>query len=222
MLINRSLKNKKVLITCGPTWIPIDEVRVISNVSTGQLGHLLTIALQKQGARVTVLEGPVTQFFLAPRKIKIIKYHYFQELLTLLKKELEKHFDIIIHAAAVSDYKLKKTYRSKLNSKLDELKLHLIPTIKIINRIKQWAPNSILVGFKLEPTLRNRHLSITASELFKKAHCDLVVANSLRNNHYHGYIINNEKQILANGASRRGIVKSLVKILSDGLKENRT
>ena len=49
----------RVLITCGPIWVPMDWVRVISNRSTGQMGHALAKAFLKRKARVTVVEGPL-------------------------------------------------------------------------------------------------------------------------------------------------------------------
>ena len=80
---------KRVLITCGPTWVPIDDVRVISNVSSGEMGHLIAQSFQSKGALVTIIEGPVTQT-LEDKKIKIIKYRFFDELARVLKKELLK------------------------------------------------------------------------------------------------------------------------------------
>ena len=107
------LRNKKVLITCGPTWIPIDAMRVISNQSTGTLGQMIAEDFAKAGAKVTLLEGPVTRE-LKSKTIKILKFVFFDEFTGLIKKELKKKVDICIHAAAVSDYKLKKPGRKKI------------------------------------------------------------------------------------------------------------
>ena len=52
--------NMRVLITCGATWVPIDDVRVISNISSGEMGHLIAQAFRQKGAQVTIIEGPVT------------------------------------------------------------------------------------------------------------------------------------------------------------------
>jgi phosphopantothenoylcysteine synthetase/decarboxylase len=68
----------KVLITCGATWAPIDDVRVISNISSGEMGHLIAEAFSLKNAKVTVIEGPVTHV-LQNKKVKIIKYRYFDE-----------------------------------------------------------------------------------------------------------------------------------------------
>ena len=108
------MKKLKVLITCGATWSAIDEVRVISNVSSGQMGHLIAQAFCQQHAQVTLIEGPVTHPW-AERKVKVLKYRFFDELSALLRQELVKKYDIIIHAAAVSDFKV--CFRPKLGVK---------------------------------------------------------------------------------------------------------
>ena len=95
----------RVLITCGATWTPIDDVRVISNVSSGEMGHLIARAFRSYGAFVTIIEGPVTHT-LVDKEIKIIKYRFFDELARVLSQELLKKYDVIIHAAAVSDFKV--------------------------------------------------------------------------------------------------------------------
>ena len=74
----------RVLITCGATWTPIDDVRVISNISSGEMGHLIAQAFRQNKAEVTVIEGPVTHT-LTDKKIKIIKYRFFDELAAYFK-----------------------------------------------------------------------------------------------------------------------------------------
>ena len=106
-MAEKDLRQKKVLITCGPTWVPIDEMRVISNRSTGELGQRLAAGLAKSGARVTVLEGPVLQPLPVPG-VRVIKSFFYDDLSRLLRLELKKKCDAVIHAAAVSDYRLKR------------------------------------------------------------------------------------------------------------------
>ena len=209
-----SLRNTKVLITCGPTWVAIDEVRVISNRSTGQMGHRLAREFKRSGAKVTLLEGPCTDT-IKTDGITTRKFRFYDELLDLLKKELKKKFDVIIHAAAVSDYKLKIPYRSKVRSGLAQLKLTLVPTPKIINIIRKLAPKTTLVGFKLEPvsalsTLRKKGLALAY-----QADCDFVITNSLENNTYLGYILNAAGDVLASASSRARISQKIVNILKD-------
>ena len=204
------MKNLRVLITCGPTWVPIDDVRIISNVSSGEMGHLIARAFRSHRAFVTVIEGPVTHT-LTDKKIKIIKYRFFDELARVLKQELLKKYDIIIHAAAVSDFKVTGSSKTKISSD-KALTLKLAATPKLIKDIKRLSPKSFLVGFKLEPDLNPRNIFKTVRSLFTQAGCDLVVANTLTRG-YRGFILNAEGDILAKAASKQALAQNLVKLL---------
>ena len=201
----------RVLITCGATWAPIDDVRVISNVSSGEMGHLIAQAFSSMKADVTVIEGPVTHA-LANKKIKVIKYRFFDELAATLKNELIKKYDIIVHAAAVSDFKVKGASKNKISS-VKALTLNLVATPKLIKDIKRLSPESFLVGFKLESTLNPKNIFTTVRSLFTQAGCDLVVANTL-NNGYKGYIVDADGNILCKATNKISIAKDLVKLLS--------
>jgi len=208
----RSLKNKKVLITCGPTWVPIDDMRILSNKSSGTLGNTMASDLIKAGAKVTLLQGPINTT-LAHKNIKIIDFCYFDEFKKLLKLELKKRYDIVIHAAAVSDYKPEKPLKKKLSSNLKKLNLKLIPTEKIISIIKKVNPKVFLVGFKLETITTKKSAIKNTKKLFKESKCDLVIANSTTEKSYKGYILNKEQEFVASARSRTEISKKLVKAL---------
>ena len=206
------LKNKKILLTCGPTWTPIDSVRVISNISSGKLGQKLAETLSAQGAKVTLLEGAVARP-LKKASIKVLEFRYYHELAKLLKQELGKPCDIVIHAAAVSDYQVKNRCRGKMPSGRREQILRLVPTEKLIHRIKTFSPECFLVGFKLEESLSTKLLVEKAYQLLKKARCDLVVANSLKRS-YRSYIIDPQKKVLARAHSRSALAGTLTRILA--------
>ncbi len=192
----------------------IDPVRVISNISTGELAHAISEEAQKQGARITILEGQIAHP-LEARNVKIIKFRFFHELSELLDKELKKNYDIIIHAAAVSDYRLESQCTTKLPSNRSRLRLNLIPTQKLINKIKKQNPTSYLVGFKLETRLGKSQLIAKAGRLIKTSGCDLVVANTLADKKYSGYILDNMKHVLAGGMTRRHMARNLIRILKE-------
>jgi len=200
----------KVLITCGATWSSIDDVRVISNISSGEMGHLIAEAFKRSGVKVTVIEGPVTHL-LADKKIKVIKYRFFDELAKALKKELLKKYDIIIHAAAVSDFKVLGASKVKISSDKN-LTLNLTATPKLINDIKRLSPDSFLVGFKLESDLNVKNIYKTVKSLFTNSGCDLVVANTLTNG-YQGYIVNADGDILSKVRDKEAMALNLVKLL---------
>jgi phosphopantothenoylcysteine decarboxylase/phosphopantothenate--cysteine ligase len=200
----------KVLITCGPTWVPIDDVRIISNVSSGEMGHLIAQAFRKKSVDITIIEGPVTHT-LVDKKIKIIKYRFFDELSRILNQELLKKYDIIVHAAAVSDFKVVRPSKSKISSDR-ALILNLAPTPKLIEKIKRLSTGSYLVGFKLESNLNPKNIVNAVKSLFTEANCDLVVANTLKGG-YQGFIVNEHGNILAKVSSKKQIANNLIKII---------
>ena len=210
--MGHSLKNKRILVTCGPTWVPIDTVRVVSNISTGALGQRIALDCAKAGARVTLLEGPVNCSLKSP-SIKTVKFHYYHEFFALFKKELRKNYHAVIHAAAVSDYQLKKTFNVKISSSLKSLTLTLIPTRKIINIIKKISPKSFLIGFKLESKV-NRAVAITKGrKLIDEAGCNAVVVNSLHGGKYSAYLVGQDSKILNHSKTKKELSKEIVKLL---------
>jgi len=210
----RSLKNKKVLLTFGPTWVPIDNVRVISNISTGKLGYILADLLTKEGTQLTVLQGPVVEQ-IKSHSIRVVEFHFYGELASLMKAEFRRHYDIIIHAAAVSDYELASPFKKKISSRLSQLKFHLKPTGKIIEKIKKGSPNSFLVGFKLTDNINNDSVRQEVEKLFKKAQCDLVVVNSLTKNKYSGHILDPKRNVLATAHQREELSRKLIHLLKE-------
>jgi phosphopantothenoylcysteine decarboxylase/phosphopantothenate--cysteine ligase len=202
-----ALTNKRVLVTYGPTWIAIDDMRVISNRSSGTMGKCLIEDLITTGAKITVLEGPVIEPLRNP-KVTVKKFAFFDELANSLKTELKKKYDVIIHAAAVSDFQPAKKTRTKISSDT-QTTLVLIPTEKLIKTIRRVAPKSILVGFKLESTTCRQQLRRAALESIKINQCDFVVANSLKDG-YAGFIYNRNGRLLAQGRSRKKISKQLI------------
>lgn len=209
MKSHSTLKNKRVLITCGPTWVPIDAMRVISNRSSGALGQQLAEDFSKAGARVTLLEGPVANP-LNMNSVRILKFQYYKEFAALIRKELEHPYDICCHAAAVSDYAMKQPRRTKLSSRLKKLTLTLVPTPKIITQIKRINPDIFLVGFKLESHLTRASAIQKARSLTQNSRCDLTVANSYEGRSYSGFIIGPDMNILAHKRSRAALSRSLV------------
>lgn len=210
-----SLRGKKVLITCGPTWVAIDDMRVLSNRSTGELGHLLAKKLSAAQAKVVLLQGPVTHPFQS-KKVKVVNFCFFDELTALLEKELSGRYDCVIHAAAVSDFKPKKKFVSKIASGKN-LRLDLTPTPKIINRIKHKQPKAFLVGFKLESHFTDKSAIKETKELFSKAKCDVVVANFMKTGGYEALILGAGRSLLGKAKSKSQLTNLLVRLLMNTL-----
>ena len=171
----------KILITAGPTWVKIDEVRILTTIFTGNTGVYCAQQLAKRGAQVTLLINP--HCYGISRKarvsgIKIVPFHYFEEFKARVAKELRKtRYDAIIHSAAVSDYTLVRAFAGKIPSGKSALTLRLKPALKLITLIRSLAPDSLLVQFKLE--IKRSGLIEKAYKSLKGNTSDFVVANAL-------------------------------------------
>lgn len=204
-----SLKNKRVLITAGPTWVPIDDVRVISNIATGRTGIALAEKLIDRGAKVTLFLGPVAACCI-DKKIKLVTFRFFDELRKgLIKKLSAARFDIIIHSAAVSDFSPASVRRGKISSS-SGCNLRLIALPKITSDLKKLNPAARLVMFKLESGIRDKELVKRAVLAGKKSGADLVVANRLKP--YKAFIIDKLGGRIALG-SKGALINKLVKVL---------
>ena len=205
-----SLKNKRILITAGPTWVALDPVRIISNTASGETGRLLANALAKLGAKVTLLLGPGENLQSGGR-IKVIRFQFFDDLKKMLKDELLQQYDAIIHSAAVSDFKPTVVAHSKIKSSIKSWTCKLIRTPKLIDRIKKVAPNSFAVGFKFDPRTTKNLLLKAANRLLQSSNLDAVVANTVINGKYQAYIITADNVSGCIG-SKKDLVKKMIKL----------
>jgi len=208
-----NLRDKRVLITAGPTWVPIDKVRVISNISTGEIGFYIAKEAERKGADVTLILGPVPRRFFNSG-IKIIHFNFFEELKKILKEKLiSKKYDILIHSAAVSDYRPKKVYQRKIRSNLKRFDLVLEPTEKIADFIKRYDPKIFLVIFKLEYGVSNNTLIKRTYKILNSTGADLAVGNTFERRFYKAFILDRE-DVLALVKSKEELAKILIKEIS--------
>jgi phosphopantothenoylcysteine decarboxylase/phosphopantothenate--cysteine ligase len=168
------LKNKKVLITTGPTYEAIDPVRFIGNHSSGKMGFSLAKEAAKLGAIVTLISGPTAQIISHPN-ILIVKVVSTLEMFNAVK-EYYLNTDIAIAAAAVADYKPEIQVLHKIKKKADLLTLNLIPTQDILAYMGTHKKNQYLIGFALE----TNNAIENAIEKLKNKNLDGVVLNSLQ------------------------------------------
>lgn len=179
----RKIKNKRILVTAGSVWVPIDKVRVITNIFNGRLGVTIAEFAYKAGADVTLLlgSGNVSPTVSNKKRFRVIKYRYFDDLLNLMTHELTHGgYDIVIHSAAVSDYYLKNPPNGKIKSGKKSLVLTLFPTIKIVDLVKKITPDTFLVKFKLEVGVNKNELIKIAHKSMLHSKADLIVANEFK------------------------------------------
>jgi len=169
----KKLKNKKVLVTAGPTYEALDPVRFIANHSTGKMGYAIAEKLSDQGADVTLISGPTN--LLTNKKIKIINVTSAAEMYKASVKAFQGS-DIAIMAAAVADYTPAKTKGTKIKAKDRNISLELKKTEDIAAKLgKMKKKNQLLVGFALET---DNEITNAVSKLRKK-NMDMIVLNSL-------------------------------------------
>lgn len=167
------LKNKKVLITAGPTYEAIDPVRFIGNHSTGKMGFAIAQAFAEKGADVTLISGPCA--LETPQNVKRINVVSSEEMLQACLIHFPNS-DITIMAAAVADYKSTNISSIKLKKTNDKMQLNLSKTTDILSTLgKKKKENQYLVGFALET---NDEINNAIKKLNTKK-LDFIVLNSL-------------------------------------------
>ena len=170
---NLPLAGKKVLISAGPTIEELDPVRYISNHSSGKMGYSLAETALSLGAEVKLISGPTNQS-ISSENIKIVHIKSGKELHEAILNDYNNS-DIVIMAAAVSDYKPIEFSEKKIKKDNNELNIKFEKTTDILFELGQNKKNQILVGFALE---NNNELSHAKNKLEKK-NLDLIVLNSL-------------------------------------------
>ena len=190
------LKNKKILMTAGPTIEYIDPVRVITNQSSGKTGVLLASEFISAGAKVTLVYGPGVEN--PPKGAKVIKVSTSKEMFDSVKREMKKKFDVVIMAAAAADYTPENPSRKKIKSSQNKIKISLKRAPKIIDEIKKMQKNVFLVGFKAEANVSKKDLIKSAQKKLQESGADMIVANDIGSK-YQKNSNNNEVLIIGSG-----------------------
>jgi len=170
---NLPLNGKKVLISAGPTVEQLDPVRFISNHSSGKMGYSLAETALSLGGDVTLVSGPTNQI-ISSKKIHLINVKTGNEMYSNVLDNYEDA-DIVIMAAAVSDYKPKEFSQKKIKKDNKEVNIKFEKTTDILNELGKHKKNQFLVGFALE----NDNEIINAKTKLKNKNLDLIVLNSL-------------------------------------------
>ena len=168
------LKDKTILITAGPTYEAIDPVRFIGNHSSGKMGFALAETAAALGANVILVSGP-THLEISEPNLKLIRVVSNEEMYA----EVNKYFaeaDVVIAAAAVSDYKPKQVALQKIKKNDNNLTLELEKTRDILGTLGENKKDQMLIGFALET---NDELENARGKL-KRKNLDFIVLNSLQ------------------------------------------
>ena len=172
-----------ILITSGATREYLDDVRFLTNVSTGGTGAKLADALAQLGHTVALLHGEGS---VLPRTLPTSALPQFSstENLQLHLKQLlgTGRFDAVLQCAAVSDYRPVETRQGKMTSCAPELTLRLVPTTKLLPELKSYAPAGrplTVIGFKLTSGADADARLLAVSKLFAAGTVDAVIHNDM-------------------------------------------
>ena len=136
------LQDVSIIVSAGPTQEAIDPVRYISNRSSGKMGFALAGALARQGAKVTLVAGPVQRP--TPQGVERLDVISAQDMADTLFSLAQKA-DIYIGAAAVADYTVKHAKVQKIKKTAFTQELTLLPTVDIIQSLAQRYPHYLWV-----------------------------------------------------------------------------
>ena len=151
------------IVTAGPTFEPLDDVRRLTNFSTGRLGTELANFLAANGHQVTLLIGESATWPGERRAQSVKTFSSTADLRAKLKALSRKKTDAIFHASAVSDFGFGKVFAEtkpgeftaleaskKISTRQGAMLVELLPTPKIIAELRGWFPKTLVVGWKFE------------------------------------------------------------------------
>ncbi len=169
----KPLKDRKILITAGPTREPLDPVRFISNRSSGKMGYKLAEAASLRGADVNLVSGPVA--LKDPMGTKVKRVETAKEMAQAVFS-LAEQMDIVIMAAAVADYSPARFSRQKIKKSDKDIDIELTRTTDILMKLgEKKTDRVILVGFCAE----SQDLVQNAFAKLRKKNLDLIIANDI-------------------------------------------
>jgi len=167
---DRPLDGREIVVTSGATTEAIDPIRTLSNRASGKTGRAIAKACYVRGANVTLLhDGPDVPY-------ATVEGVESAADMVAVAEEQAPGADALVSAAAIGDYTVEKR-ESKIRSGQEGLTLELEPTPKLLDRVRERAPDLPMVGFKLEPGAENEALIEAARTLLDRVDLSLVVAN---------------------------------------------
>lgn len=167
---------KHILVTAGPTYEAIDDVRFIANRSSGKMGFAIAKKALDLGAKVTLVAGPVS--IAAPISADVINVKTACEMLNACE-EVFPDVDVAILSAAVADFRPKNPYSGKLKKATDSIRLENIEMVEnpdiLATLCKNKKQDQYVVGFALE----DNNLNTSAKEKLTIKGADMIVGNTL-------------------------------------------
>ncbi len=168
----KDLQGVRILVTAGPTQEALDPVRFITNHSSGKMGYAIAVMARRRGGDVTLVSGPTSM--VPPQGVRVVPIESALQMHQAVMENLDKA-DVVVKAAAVSDYRPARFSPSKIKKEKDALCVDLKKNPDIIAEIGKGKGNKIVVGFAMETD----DLIENAKKKMTEKCMDLIVANDL-------------------------------------------
>ena len=220
----------KILVTAGSTQSPIDQVRVITNIFRGRTGTEIAKKLDAKHEVTLITSNPRMAEspggYGSNYKYRVLSFKTFDQLADLMEQEIcTGQYDVIIHSAAVSDYRVEGVFTqedgqlqvvvadSKIPSSHSELFLRLTPTFKIVDKIRsEWGFEGTLIKFKLQVNMTETDLIKRAMNSRLASEADYIVANCLEWSKEYALIIDSHDVV--ERVSRLNLPKAVERVIS--------
>ena len=170
---DRSLENRKVIITGGSTAEKLDPIRILTNRASGKTGRELALEAYRRGADVTLVHRDRLGF----AGIREVFAESAAEMTDAVLSELEKGYDVLISSAAIADYTAEPS-PEKIKSG-GEFVLKLKPTRKLIKECREKHPELVIMGFKAETGIGREELLKRAAATLEGSKLDMIAANDV-------------------------------------------
>ena len=168
----KDFRDRRVVVSAGPTCEPIDPVRHVTNRSSGRMGYAIAAAAWRRGAAVTLVSGPTS--LAAPRGVEVVHVRTAAEMAAAMTAQ-STDADVVIMVAAVADYRPKQAAAHKIKKVEDRLQLELERTDDVLAMLSRSKGRKVLVGFAAETDdVRENALS-----KLQRKNLDLIVANDV-------------------------------------------
>jgi len=165
------LSGRRVLVTAGPTYEPIDAVRFVGNRSSGRMGFAIAAEAAARGAAVTLVAGPSA--LADPSGVQVVRVETAAEMREAVLAAFEEA-DAVVKAAAVADFRPEAPREGK-TKKSEGLEVSLVPTEDILSELGERKGARVLVGFAAE----TGDLEAEGRRKLEAKRLDLVVANQV-------------------------------------------
>lgn len=227
---DKMISGLNVLVTAGSTVEHIDSIRILTNLSSGKMGLNIAQQCLDEGFGVTLIYGFTSLNIPNDPRMNIIRVKTTEEMFKAVRETILKDKQhVVFHAAAVADFSVSSSNQkrpTKIDTRNGTKTIKLVPTIKIVDKIKEFDKKIFLVAFKAEYHISEKLLMKKAFAKLNESNADIIVANDVSrkgcdfgSDTNEVYIIDKEKKVIhVPLKSKREIARNLIKIVCKKLK----